>query len=58
MIKQRLHRYGVFRSIGALKFAIQAEWDKITLEEINNLIASMPERCAEIVKRGGKPLAY
>ena len=38
----------------ALKEAIKAAWNCITLEEIRNRIRDMPYRCCELVKTGGQ----
>ena len=55
IIKQRLRRR-VFESEEEMKEALQEEWDKITLEEIRERIASMPGRCSRLVKSGGRPI--
>ncbi|ERF71210.1 hypothetical protein EPUS_07893 [Endocarpon pusillum Z07020] len=44
IIKQRLKSRGVIFQTETLKAAIQEEWDKITIEEINNAISTMPDR--------------
>jgi hypothetical protein len=38
-----------------LKRAVQEEWDKITLVEINEAIATMPQRAAALNSRNGIP---
>lgn len=55
IIKQRLRRR-LFDSEEDMKIAIQEEWDKITIEQIRDRIASMPKRCAIVAKSGGKPI--
>ena len=55
IIKQRLRRR-IFNSEGEMKEALQEEWDKITIKEIQYYIANMPRRCAELIRSGGKPI--
>ena len=50
MLKQRVKKWKA-ESEAELRYAIQVEWDKITLEEINGYIASEPERMDQCVKR-------
>jgi hypothetical protein len=55
IIKNRLHKK-VYRTNKELKEAIQAEWDKITLEDIRECIRDMPRRCDLLIKTGGKAI--
>ena len=55
IIKQRLRRR-VFGSEEEIKAAIQEEWDAVTMEEIRRRINCMPDRCARLVKTGGRPI--
>jgi transposase len=55
IIKNRL-RKKVYHTNKELKEAIQAEWDKITLEDIREHIRDMPRRCDLLVKTGGKAI--
>lgn len=55
IIKQHL-RHQIFDTEEEMKQALQDEWDKITIEEIRDRIADMPRRCAELVRRGEKPI--
>jgi transposase len=57
-IKQRLKSRGVIFSTEALKQAIQEEWDKITIEEINKAISTMPDRVTSLSERFGKPIPF
>jgi transposase len=58
-MKQRIRQRETFPSRKeALKQAIQEEWDKITFEEINSLIDSMPKRIMECHQREGLPTSY
>jgi hypothetical protein len=41
-----------------LKQAIQEEWDKITIEEINKVISTMPDRVTCLNERFGKAIPY
>ena len=55
ILKQRLRRR-VFHSKEEVKEALQEEWGKITMAEVRKRISSMPERCKELVRTGGKPI--
>ena len=55
IIKQRLRRR-IFYSDEEVKEAIQEEWDKISMEEIRRRIATIPGRCKQLVKTGGRPI--
>jgi hypothetical protein len=55
IIKNRL-RKKIYYSNKELKEAIQAEWDKITLEDIRERIRDMPRRCDLLVKTSGKAI--
>lgn len=57
-IKQRLKSRGVIFSVEALKQAIQEEWDKITIKEINKVISTMPDRVTGLNERFGKPIPF
>lgn len=41
-----------------LAITIQEEWENISQEFINNLVASMPRRCQEVLTRRGGPTRY
>jgi hypothetical protein len=58
MIKQRLKNRGPIFDIDELRRAIQEEWDKITLDEINKAVSTMPERVRSIRDREGCPIPY
>ena len=57
-IKQRLKSRGVIFEEAVLRRAIQEEWDKITLDEINKAISTMPDRVAVLNERNGRPIPY
>ena len=57
-IKQRLKNRGVIWTPEDLKQAILEEWDKITLEEINRQIDSMPERVEAVSLARGGPTPF
>jgi transposase len=57
-VKQRLKNRGPIFDSSELKRAIQEEWDKITLAEINEAIATMPERVATLSSRNGIPIPF
>ena len=58
IIKQRLKSRGVIFEETVLRRAIQEEWDKITLDEINRAISTMPDRVAVLNERNGRPIPY
>jgi transposase len=58
IIKQRLKSRGLFLNVALLRRAIQEEWDKITLEEINKVINTMPDRVAALRRREGVPIPF
>ena len=49
LLKQRLKGRGPVTGPDELRRAVKDEWDKITLEEINNAVASMPDRIGELL---------
>jgi transposase len=58
IIKQRLKSRGLIDNATVLRRAIEEEWDKITIEEINKAIASMPERVAAVRDRDEAPIPF
>ena len=58
IIKQRLKSKGVIFKEAILRRAIQEEWDKITIKEINKAISTMPDRVAALNERNGRPIPY
>jgi transposase len=57
-IKQRLKTRGIFFDKSELRRAIEEEWDKITLQEINELISTMPARVAALMASNGGSIPY
>ena len=55
ILKQRARRY-TWNTLDELKEILQEEWNKITLEEVRERIAEMPERCQRLVNTGGAPI--
>jgi hypothetical protein len=53
-----LKNRGVIFQTEMLKRAIQEEWDKITIEEINKAISTMPDRVTCLNERFGKAIPY
>jgi hypothetical protein len=49
---------GVIFSVEALKQAIQEEWDKITIKEVNKVISTMPDRVTSLNEHFGKPIPF
>ena len=58
IIKQHLKSKGVIFEEAVLCRAIQEEWDKITLDEINRAISTMSDRVAVLNERNGRPIPY
>jgi hypothetical protein len=58
LVKQRLKSRGLILDPTELRRAIEDEWDKITLKEINEAIASMPDRVTCVLERDGLPIPY
>ncbi|KAF7503095.1 hypothetical protein GJ744_004342 [Endocarpon pusillum] len=58
LLKQRLKNRGLITDPTELRRAIEEEWDKITLEEINKVIATMPDRVAAVNERNGLPIPF
>ena len=57
-IKQRLKNRGVFFNKLDLRRAIEEEWDKISLEEINESISTMPARVQALLARNDGSIPY
>ena len=53
LLKQRLKSRRVISSLEALKVALQEEWERLTQEEIQRLIVTMPERVMEAHEKNG-----
>jgi hypothetical protein len=49
---------GVIFTVEALKQAIQEEWDKLTIEEVNKAISTMPDRVTSLNERFGKTIPF
>ena len=58
IIKQRLKSRGVIFEEIILCRAIQEEWDKFSIDEINRAISTMPDRVAVLNERNGRPIPY
>jgi hypothetical protein len=46
------------RNATELRRAIEEEWDKITLDEINKTTSTMPERVTALRERNGLPIPF
>lgn len=53
LLKQRLKSRGVILDVEALKQALQEEWDRLTQDEIQRIIVSMPKRMMEAYEKKG-----
>lgn len=59
MMKQRIKAYKDRPTrIQALRDAMAAEWERITMEEILKLVDSMPERVRAVVAANGGPTKF
>ncbi len=58
MVKQRLKNRGPIFDATELRRAIEEEWDKITLDEINKVISTMSERVTAVRERDGVPIPF
>jgi hypothetical protein len=58
LLKQRLKNRGLITDPEELRRAIEEEWEKITLGEINKAIATMPDRVAAVNERNGLPIPF
>ena len=57
-IKQRLKNRGLILDPTELRRAIEEEWAKITLDEINKAVDTMPDRIAALNERNGLPIPF
>jgi hypothetical protein len=57
-IKQRLKNRGIFFDKSELRRAIEEEWEKITFQEINKLISTMPARVAALMASNSGSIPY
>lgn len=57
-IKQRLKNWGVIWDSAELRRAIEEELDKITLDEINKEISTMPDYVKALKRSNGHPIPY
>jgi hypothetical protein len=53
IIKQRLCRR-IFHLEEEIKEALQEEWSKATITEVQKRITQMPDRCKRLIRNGGK----
>jgi hypothetical protein len=58
ILKQCLKNRGLILDPTELRRAIEEEWDKITLDEINKATTTMPDRVAAVNERNGLPIPY
>lgn len=58
LIKQYLKSCGLILDPTILRRAIEKEWDNITMDEINKVISTMPDRVAAIRERDGGPIPF
>lgn len=53
ILKQRLAQRGVFTDLESLKAALREEWDRLSQDEIRDLIITLPWRMEEAIERNG-----
>ena len=58
IIKQALKNRPLIVDARELRLVIEEEWDKITLDEINKLISTMPDRIKAVNEEGGLPTRW
>lgn len=58
LIKQRLKNRGLILDPADLRTAIVQEWDKVTVEEINKAVSSMPNRVKATQEQDGLPISF
>lgn len=47
-----------YKTLAELETAVRSEWDKITVEELKNLVGTMRKRCVSIIKKAGNGTDY
>ena len=55
LLKQRI-KQRQWRTMAELKKVVLDEWDKISLDEIGERIAEIPDRCKKLIATGGMPI--
>jgi hypothetical protein len=55
IIKQRL-RQRIFHLEDEIKEALQEEWSKVTMTEVQKRISQMPARCKRLIRNSGRPI--
>jgi DDE superfamily endonuclease len=58
LVKQRLKNRSLILDPDVLRRCIEEEWDKITMDEINEAISTMPDRVTAVRERFGVPIPY
>jgi hypothetical protein len=58
LLKRRVEQRHHPRTIEELQDAIHDEWACLPVEELQNLIDSMPRRCAQVVAADGHRIGY
>lgn len=59
ILTRRVYKNGKqFNTLNELKNAILNEWDQISLEEVRNLIMSMPNRIFSVILNSGAKTKY
>ncbi len=53
ILKQRLAQRGVFINLESLEAALQEKWDRLSQDEIQNLIITLLWRMEEAIERNG-----
>jgi transposase len=58
LVKQRSKNRGLILDPDVLRRCIEEGWDKITMDEINKAVSTMPDRVTAVRERFGVPIPY
>lgn len=58
IVNRKIRRQSTYSNKHQLFSALSAAWKEISPDIINNLIASMPRRCAAVIKNNGNATKY
>ncbi|CAO4371152.1 unnamed protein product [Caenorhabditis nigoni] len=59
ILARRVYKNGrQFNSVQELKDSVQEEWDRVSSVELQNLVASMPNRICEVIRNDGGETSY
>ena len=58
IVKHSIAKLPVAKSVGELEIQVQKEWNKVSLETIQSLVDSMPQRIAGVIAAKGGHTHY